>query len=76
MAPKQGNHKCENFKIGFNGLAMVDDPRYNPNDDNRRHSLGYLAENTFSKVDKFSKSGSLHDKHYIWFKKAKPPYHC
>ena len=50
MAPKQGNHKCENFKIGFNGLAMVDD-RYNPNDDNRRYSLGYLAENKFSKVD-------------------------
>ena len=30
MAPKQVNHKCKNFKIGFNGLAVVDYPTYIP----------------------------------------------
>ena len=52
MAPKQLNHKSEILKSGSNGLAMVDYPIYNPNNNNRRHSLAYnyiekLAFNLF-----------------------------
>ena len=43
MAPKQLNHKSEIFEVCMNGLAMVDYPIYNPNDDNKEalFSLGY-----------------------------------
>ena len=39
MAPNQINHKSEIFKICSNELKIVDYPIYNPNDDNREHSL-------------------------------------
>ena len=39
MAPKQLNHKSEIFEVCMNGLAMVDYPIYNPNDDKRKQSL-------------------------------------
>ena len=41
MAPKQLNHKSEIFKICSNGLAMVDYSIYNPNDDDKKHSLAW-----------------------------------